>query len=84
MRALSVEWLSGVSGVTETLIVGPEAATATPAAASIVTPNVASPLKGFESSAKSVAVLCKSNKVQPATSNPCPNKSQVGSGKVVG
>lgn len=42
--------------------------------------------KGFASSAKSVPVLCnsKSSKVTSNSANPCPAKSKVGSGKVVG
>ncbi len=43
-ETFSVEWLFGVSGFTATVIVGPAAA-ATPTTASIVTPNVAIPLR---------------------------------------
>jgi hypothetical protein len=41
--------------------------------------------KGFQSSAKSVPILCnsKSSKVTSNSANPCPAKSKVGSGKVV-
>lgn len=41
--------------------------------------------KGFESSAKSVAVLCnpKSKSVTSNSSDPCPAKSKIGSGEVV-
>lgn len=42
--------------------------------------------KGFQASAKSVPVLCNpgSSKVRSNSPNPCPAKSKVGSGKVVG
>ena len=42
--------------------------------------------KGFESSAQSVPVLCnsKSSKVTSNSPNPCPARSKIGSGKVVG
>src|SRR5205823_4737950 len=41
--------------------------------------------KGFQSSAKSVPVLCNPNssKVTSNSPNPCPAKSKIGSGKVV-
>ncbi len=39
--------------------------------------------KGFRTSAKSVPVLCNTKKVSPSSSNPCPAKSKIGSGKVV-
>lgn len=41
--------------------------------------------KGFESSAKSVAVLCnpKSKAVTSNSSDPCPAKSKIGSGEVI-
>lgn len=39
--------------------------------------------KGFDSSAKSVPVLCDTSKVKSSSSKPCPAKSKIGSGEVV-